>query len=116
MESAERSGLVNASADFVTVAAQADASAFEKVSYRGDGLAVVFRVAADGHDQIPEAVVVGARCFFQVLFHTLLGLRLPIANVMPRRQEGFIFWGIDGIDPKKVQFFCRISDTNCFDS
>jgi hypothetical protein len=78
---------IHAGADFPALAAEANATAFEQVRHGGDSLAVVFGVAADGHDEITKAVV-GSGRFLKVLFHTNFGLSLlldsNLATLVPR--------------------------------
>jgi len=83
MESGRRS--IDAGADFPALTAQADATAFEQVGDGGNRLAVILRIAADGHDEITETVV-GPSGFFEVLvFHTTFWAELLLDNVLSSR-------------------------------
>jgi hypothetical protein len=67
---------VNASPDLATLTGEAHFATVQKVSDGGHSLAIIFAVAAHCEDQIPEAVVIGAMRFFEVLFHDDLGWRV----------------------------------------
>jgi hypothetical protein len=55
-------------AELATIGLEANPAAFDKVGHCRHSLAIVFAVAADSQDQIPEAVTITI-IFSEVLFH-----------------------------------------------
>jgi hypothetical protein len=75
--------LANVRAELATIGLEAHPAAFDEVGHCGYGLTIVFAVAADSQDQIPEAVIC-AIIFCRVLFHLVFSVLIDLITLVSK--------------------------------